>query len=108
MSFATEGFSAMMSFLVTGKKRLRKNSRQDSRSSLREAQNDKCNRNVKQETVARRPSPSRDFGSVLVRPAFLAVGYQLVEDQGVYIAAARPKHHQDDHLELVQTHDFVG
>src|SRR5256885_4911326 len=53
MSFATEGFSAMMSFLVTGKKRLRKNSRQDSRPSLREAQNDKCNRNVKQETVAR-------------------------------------------------------
>src|SRR5712692_4381013 len=53
MSFATEGFSAMMSFLATEKKRLRKNGRQDSRPSLREAQNDKCNRNVKQETVAR-------------------------------------------------------
>src|SRR5258708_25544926 len=53
MSFATEGFSAMMSFLATEKKRFRKRRRQDSRPSPREAQNDKCNRNVKQEIAAR-------------------------------------------------------
>ena len=76
---------------------------------LREAQNDKCNRNAKQETVAReggiRPEAS---GPVLVRLALLAVGYQLVENQRVYITSARPKHHQDDDLELVQTYNFVG
>src|SRR6266852_7562917 len=53
MSFATEGFSAMTSFLATEEKRLRKNRRQDWKPSLREAQNDKCNRNVKQETASR-------------------------------------------------------
>jgi len=43
-----------------------------------------------------------------VRLAFFPVGYQLVENQRVYIASARPKYHQDDHLELVQTHNVVG
>src|SRR5882724_184478 len=107
MSFATEGFSAMMSFLATERKRFRKKRRQDSRPSPRDAQNDKCNRNVKQE-IAARGGPAREQGPALVHLAFLAVGDQFVENQRVYVASARPKHHQNDHLELVQADDLAG
>ena len=40
-------------FLGHGEQEIEEGRRRDSGSSLREAQNDKCNRNVKQETVAR-------------------------------------------------------
>src|SRR5258706_12860369 len=106
MSLATEGFSAMMSFLSTERKRFRKKRRQNSRPSPRDAQNDKCNWNVKQEMPLAEARP-RERGPALVHLAFLAVGDQFVENQRVYVASARPKHHQNDHLELVQADDLA-
>ena len=88
---------------------MRKRRQLDVSSSLREAQNDTCNRNVKQETAARWGQTGRaSVETALLHLAFFAVGNQLVQDQGVNVASARPQHHEDYHLELVGTDDFVG
>src|SRR6266568_4248989 len=92
-------------FFGHGRKRLQKGEQRKSGSPPREAQNDKSNRNATQETATRgRSSDTR----TLVYLAHFAVGEQLVQDQRVDVASPRPQDHEDDHLQLVQTHDFVG
>jgi len=99
----------MISFLATGNKRLKKAGDAIQGRLYAKRRMIKCNRNVKQETVAaRRPNSVPRLRPGTSASGALAVGYQLVENQRVYIASARPKHHQDDHLELVQTYNFVG
>src|SRR5712691_2011082 len=96
-------------FFGHGRKRLQKGEQRKSGSPPREAQNDKSNRNATQETATR--GRSSDTGlppGTLVYLAHFAVGEQLVQDQRVDVASPRPQDHEDDHLQLVQTHDFVG
>src|SRR5712692_6338654 len=106
-------------FFGHGRRRLQKGERRRSGSSPREAQNDKSNRNAKQETAIRsavrdatpreaRPSDTGSQPGILMYLAFFAVGKQLVQDQRVDVASPRPQDHENDHLQLVQTHYFVG
>src|SRR5262245_11727609 len=100
MSFATEGFSAMMSFLVTGRERPRK-ATQALGPALREAQNDMWNRKTRQGTAASNQCGRRRPLAESVHLPTLRVRDQLVENQRVDVAAACPQDHQDYDLELV-------
>src|SRR5215831_10620314 len=100
MSFATEGFSAMMSFLVTGRERPRK-ATQALGPALREAQNDMWNRKARQGTAARFQRGQRRPLAESVYLPTIRVRDQLVENQRVDVAAACPQDHQDYDFELV-------
>src|SRR5882672_454093 len=107
MSFATEGFSAMMSFFVTKKQRPLRTGRL--RSGPRYAKRRIIS------VIGRRgkkpPPASRASGATFAESVHLAtavVGNQLVEDQGVDVAVTRPQHHQHDHLELVGADGLAG
>src|SRR4051812_3263408 len=106
MSFATEGFSAMMSFLLMCgvSRRLRKTltvrrlSRSRSTSVGRnaappiEAQHDKCI-SGRRARKARRDGPQTPAANLMHLPLF-AVGQEFVEHERVDAPALRPQHHE--------------
>src|SRR5437764_1504063 len=107
MSFATEGFSAMMSFLLICVSRrlcktltVRRLSRSRSTSVGRnaapsiEAQHDKCI-SGRRARKARRDGAQTPAANLMHLPLF-AVGQELVEHERVDAPALRPQHHEHD------------
>src|SRR5215471_367736 len=100
MSFATEGFSAIMSFLVT------ENAKTASGPMLHSGRYYAKRRIIsgigKRGKELRPLSRSGRDRSESVHLPLLVVRDELVEHQRVDVAAASPEHHQHDHLELVE------
>src|SRR5215831_2084270 len=93
MSFATEGFSAMMSFFVTEKQKTAGAGRQ--RSGRRYAKRRIIS------GIGKRGKEPRLAESMHL--PVLPVRDQLIENQRIDVSAACPEDHQDDDLQLVGT-----